>query len=330
MSARTVVIVVMLGVTPLAAAQGPRDRDVPLVEILEGLEHGLVALERLERYEELEVLRRVADEVRREMNDHRRRAERRGGDRERQVARRQIEALELALPALRESGHRDGAELIELAILRREMTLRQRGGRDARRGAPGRDHEIELLNLAEQAYLEFDMPDRAELIGRLTDELWHRNSVREHRRDERGPRRGERRHDVAHGDLDVMETALHALMEGERRDAAELLERAIRAREADLQGRHDRAAERLARQAPPVGRQVEILRLAASLWREFGHPQRAEAVADLAERLWMAPGPHRHRPQRDAFAGQLDELRQQLTNLQATLDDLREEVRALD
>ncbi len=42
-----------------------------LEEILDGLERGMVALEQLERERELEMLRRVADEVRREIRGDR-------------------------------------------------------------------------------------------------------------------------------------------------------------------------------------------------------------------------------------------------------------------
>lgn len=87
--------------------------------------------------------------------------------------------------------------------------------------------------------------------------------------------------------IDVMRTALESLAAAGRSDAADLLERAIHARRMDLDGRDDDEAAQIRQQAPNVAQQVEILRLAARLLNQNGQPDRAEAVARMAERMWQ-------------------------------------------
>ena len=241
-------------------------RDHHLLEILEGLEHGLAALERLGRHEEHEILQRVANGVRRELEPQRR-VQRNHPERE--VAERQIEVLKLALAALREGGRPHSAELVELAIRAREVGLEGRRDEEARtirRRAPNRAQTIELLMLAEELYREFDLEEEAATISRLTEELWS----------DRGRRRAQRERPHGLHQLKVMKSARHALLEAGRKDAAELLERAIVAREVGVTDE------------PPPGEAqvVEILLLAEGLWREFGHPEKAEAVRQVAENMW--------------------------------------------
>ena len=87
-----------------------------------------------------------------------------------------------------------------------------------------------------------------------------------------------------------------ALREGERRDAAGLLEHAIHARELALEGRRDDEAQRIRETAPNRGQLSEILGLASRLWSEFGHEERAHAVGELAEQ--MRARVHRERDDR--------------------------------
>ncbi len=87
-----------------------------------------------------------------------------------------------------------------------------------------------------------------------------------------------------------------ALREGERRDAADLLEHAIHARELALGERRDDEAQHIRETAPNRGQQAEILGLASRLWGEFGHEERARAVGELAEQ--MRARVHRERDDR--------------------------------
>ena len=91
--------------------------------------------------------------------------------------------------------------------------------------------------------------------------------------------------EVAQHQLEIMRMAMPALREGERRDAAELLEHAIHARELALEGRRDDEAQHIRETAPNRGQLSEILGLASRLWSEFGHEERAGAVGELAEQM---------------------------------------------
>ncbi len=96
--------------------------------------------------------------------------------------------------------------------------------------------------------------------------------------------------------LEILRMAMPALREGERTDAAELLEHAIHARELGLEGRRDDEAQRIRETAPNRGQLAEILGLASRLWREFGHEEQAQAVGELAEQ--MRTRLHRERDER--------------------------------
>ena len=87
---------VAVGLLAVPSAGHPHPDAPHLEEILDGLERGMVALEQLERRRELDMLRHVADDVRREMRNTD------GNQREREIAERQIEALRLAIGVLRD------------------------------------------------------------------------------------------------------------------------------------------------------------------------------------------------------------------------------------
>ncbi len=82
-----------------------------------------------------------------------------------------------------------------------------------------------------------------------------------------------------------MRYAVEALVEADRHDAADLLERVMHARELVLEGRRDPEALRIRENAPGWGRQVELLKFAAGFLREFRRKEQAAAVDDLAERI---------------------------------------------
>ena len=167
------------------------NRGPNLEEVLDGLERGMVALEQLQRERELDMLRRVADEVRREMRGDRGERARRSDNedrprRERERERRgerprpdgsvenRIEVMRLALPALLEANRRDAAELIELAIHALEMDAHRRRDDEAatiRKNAPSVVDQIELLQMASRLWREFGRPERAVMVGELAEQL---------------------------------------------------------------------------------------------------------------------------------------------------------------
>jgi hypothetical protein len=314
---------------PGATAQQRNDQERRLVEILEGLEHGLVALERLGLREEHDRLQRVANDIRGELRFHRRRGGRDLRERtELQVVESQIGALKLALPALREAERRDAAEMVERAIEARKMVLEGRRDEEIRwirEHAPGREQIVELLVLAERIYREFGMNERAAELSRMTEELWPgRDRPRER------PRAGPNE-EAIHA-LEVMRMGMAALEEAGRHDSAELLERAIRAREVQLEGRRDREAAEIREQAPTLGQQIELLAYAAELWQEFGHERKAEVISELVERMRsMRPGDLRRgrgEPRRDALLPRVERLERRLAELERDLEEIRAQIRA--
>ena len=85
--------------------------------------------------------------------------------------------------------------------------------------------------------------------------------------------------------LEVMRMALPALKEAERGDAVELLTLAVRAREMMLERRNDEEAHRVRERAPNREQLVDILSMAAKLWRELGNAEKSAVVEQLAEQL---------------------------------------------
>ncbi|MHC4446754.1 MAG: hypothetical protein ACYSXF_02970 [Planctomycetota bacterium] len=310
----------VLWARPAAAQEHVGERE-QLVGILEGLEHGLVALERLGRHEEHRMLERIADDVRRALHEQ---GARHRDVLTREVAARQIEVLRMALPALREAQREEAVELVERAIRAREVALEGRRDEEARRirdRAPNRERTVELLVLAEQIYQEYGNRERAHALSRMTEELWRPRRERRSRETER---------ERAIHEMEVMRLALPALREGGRRDAADLLERAIQGREAGVV----RGGP-----GPGPGDLAEILHLAADLWREFGHPDRAEVVAELAEQMRARWRERRERHERqverspvtrrETALHRVEQLENRIAELERAIDRLHQEIREM-
>ena len=108
------------------------EQDEALREALRGLEHSMEVLRELGHLERVEMLERLARDIREHMGRRGEGGEERG-HRERDVAINQIELMRMALPALLEAGRRDSAELVERAIRAREVRLEGRRDRVLRR-----------------------------------------------------------------------------------------------------------------------------------------------------------------------------------------------------
>ncbi len=170
-----------------------------LHNVLDGLERGMGALRELGRHEELEALERVAHEVRRELEGRRDRPQRERerahrSENEREVALHQLEIMRMAMPALREAGRKDAADLLEHAIHARELALGERRDDEAqhiRETAPNRGQLSEILGLASRLWAEFGHEERAHAVGELAEQM----RARVHRqRDERAQREQDRPH----------------------------------------------------------------------------------------------------------------------------------------
>jgi hypothetical protein len=315
------VIALLVCLAPARAVLA-QDRDRPepaahiehLHEVLGMLEQGIAALGELDRHELRDRLHEVAEDLRREIEHAHRDRERHQQDdedrperrSERQVVEHRLELLRLALKAMAEADRRDEVRMLELAIHAYELMKAGRGdeARQARRAAPPWEAEIELLGLAARLYERFEMPDRAEMILRGRDELWRgwrerraRDGDVDRERERAREGTGNREQAVARRRLEMMHMALPALLEAGRHETAELLERAIRALEVNLERREDRQAREIREQSPDLGQQIEILRYAAELWEEFGHETKAAALGKYAEDMLAA---YRQRQERRA------------------------------
>ena len=172
-----------------------------LHKVLEGLEYGIGALRELGRHEELQVLERIANEVRQEIEGQRERLQRkrqraRGEGNEREMAMHQLEIMRMAMPALREGERRDAAELLEHAIhAREELALGERRDDEAqhiRETAPNRGQLSEILGLASRLWAEFGHEERAHVVGELAEQMRariHRERGERAQREQDRPRR---------------------------------------------------------------------------------------------------------------------------------------------
>jgi hypothetical protein len=190
----------------------------------------------------------------------------------------------MALTALREANRSDAVELLTLAIRSREMMLEGRRDEEAQRvrqRAPNRGQLAEILSMAAELWREYDNAEKATVVGRLAEQM----AAAEKRRTTQRGSRNETEREAVLRQIKVMRYALHALVDAEKKDAADLLERSIHARELMLEGRRDDEAMRIREGAPNRGNQIEILMLAERILKELGQTERAVAVGRLAQEL---------------------------------------------
>ena len=254
------------------------------LEQLQGLVEELreeVARLRAELRESRGPRREVRREVRREGPGEEGRAREERPRSEREVVRHQLEVMRIALPALKEANRGDAAELLSRAIHAYELMLEGRRDDEAhaiRERAPKRGQLAEILSMAARLWREFGKPDKGAVVGELAEKM---AAVRRPRESER-EQRGQNEREVALRQIKIMRYALHALAEAEKKDAADLLERAIHSRELALEGRRDEEAVRIREGAPSRGAQIELLMMAEKILKELGQTERAVAVGRLA------------------------------------------------
>ena len=193
----------VLLIFPVGRVSAQEGHDRPLSKdelhrILDGLERGMDSLERLGCREEMAVIGRVADWVRREIRQdegERRRAE----EREREAARsrmreepphhpeaegqrirQELEIMETAKPILREEGRKGELEILEHAMHARKLGLEGRTDPEAariRETAPDLGAEVEALRLSADLWDKIGHETKAKALRNLADGMWER---REH------------------------------------------------------------------------------------------------------------------------------------------------------
>ncbi len=271
-------VVVLVVPTALAGDDKPREKahpDQELREIMEGLERGIRALRALDRPDEAERLLRIARDVGHELEERAQRRE--GAAKELAAARHELEVYRIAMHALREAERKQEMAALERVIHAVELSLEGKHPDKARaawKKAPGREGRIEILLLAGEIWRKFERAEKAEICQKLA----------RHFQEQSRKRKGhEREREIVRARLEVLRFAMKAMLEAERRDAAEMLEHAIHARELALEGRRDEKAKRIRESAPKVGQLAELLHAAARIWDEFGHEGKAARCRELSE-----------------------------------------------
>lgn len=266
-------------------------------EIIKGLKAGAASLRALKRVEEAEKLERLAAELLQRESGEKRRS---GADREREAAKKQLEVMRIAKQALLDAEREDLAKMLQRVIRSQELNLEGRRDKEAnqiRESAPGQGQRVELLLFAGKLLREAGKKEQASAVTNLGEQWLVRFRANQKRNGE-GERRerrregdhkeredGNREREVGAAQIELMQTALLALREGERRDSADVLQRAINARLVRLKELKGPEAEVALEREPKIGQTVEVLGLAAKLWREFGNEKKAASVAELAEKL---------------------------------------------
>ncbi|MEE9129406.1 MAG: hypothetical protein V3T84_05265 [Phycisphaerales bacterium] len=213
-----------------------------------------------------------------------------GARRELEAAKQRIDAMMRKAEELQELGRLDAAEKVR----QRAEQLGERIERQLDRRRHARSEETEHLhNVLDglergmMALRELGRHEELEALERVAHDVRRELEGRRDRpqRERQRAHRSENEREVAQHQLEIMRMAMPALREGERRDAADLLEHAIHARELGLEGRRDDEAQHIRETAPNRGQLSEILGLASRLWAGFGHEERAHAVGELAEQM---------------------------------------------
>jgi hypothetical protein len=113
-------------------------------------------------------------------------------DREREMARHRLEMMHLAMPALREAGRMDAADLLERAIGALEVNLARREDAEARRireRAPDLGQQIELLMYASKLWAEFGHETKAATLEKYAQDMLRAYRERQARQDRRAEER---------------------------------------------------------------------------------------------------------------------------------------------
>ncbi len=306
-----------------------------LGEILSGLKAGAASLRDLGRREEAEKLERLAAELQKKAAAG---GKRRRGESEREVALGQIKIMRIALQGLLDAGREDSAELMERVILAQELALKGIRNKKAiavRESAPNLGQRTELLMFAARKLRDAGKKEQASAVANLGEQLLKRfraqqKQGREGEQRERPREGGSKERKVAAAQIAVMRTALVALREGERKDRADLLKRAIQAREVRRERLKGKEAEFVLEREPNLGQTVEALVLAAKLWREFGHQKNTAAVRQLAEKLAGSERPKKERPEKGEELQRLKQLEEEVAKLKAALDQRLGELKELE
>ncbi|MEE8153958.1 MAG: hypothetical protein V3T53_03240 [Phycisphaerales bacterium] len=224
-----------------------------------------------------------------------------GARRELEAAKERIHAMMREAEELQGAGRLEAAEKMRQRAEQLGARIEQQLDRQRRGRGEGVEHlhnVLEGLEHSMAALRELGRHEELQALERIAHGVRRELEGRRDRpeRERERAHRGENEREMAMHQLEILRMAMPALREGERRDAADLLEHAIHARELALEGVRNEKAQEVRKSAPNRAQLAEILGLSSRLWREFGHKERAQAVGELAEQM-QARG-HRERDER--------------------------------
>jgi len=264
--------------------------------------------------------------------------------RELKHAEKRVKELLHKAEALREEGrHEEAKKLLHKAEELQVAIKRSRKYVAAKRGRGGDTREIlNDLERGAKALRRLKRIEEAEHLEGIAREMKEKLAQRERREhDGRGERRerdgrGERgEREILQHELEVMRMAFTAFREAEKKDAAELIEHAIHARELRLERRRDKEAVHVMETAPKPGQLAEMLMMASELWADWGHEKKAVTCAELGKRLGRKRGKGReHREERgrehlEAAMHRIERLNDRLAALERTIAELNEQLQQL-
>lgn len=287
-----------------------------LHELLEMLEHGIVATDRMGAHELRNALRELSEELRFDIEHaHDRHAlERERREREHRTQEREVHERELAARHREREAHER-----ELAARERQHEARAREREAVERQRQARERGNEARDRRREARER----DRA-----------RQREAREHGRGARGRvARSDESRAVTERRLEMMHTAMPALREAGHMDSAERLGRAIRAAEVALEDGRSAEARRVRESAPAPGELIMLIMEASALWDEFGHETKAATLRAYADEMLAGrPTPRRlaARSERRRAADPDAMLLDRLDRLEERLGELEQMLRRLD
>ena len=165
-----------------------------------------------------------------------------GARRELEAARERIHTMMREAEELHEAGRLNAAERMQQKAHQLEERIEQRLDRHQRARTADAEHLHNVLEGLERgmaALRELGRHEELEALERVAHDVRQELQGRREgsQRERQGAHRSENEREVAQHQLEIMRMAMPALREGERRDAAELLEHAIHAQELGLEGR---------------------------------------------------------------------------------------------
>jgi hypothetical protein len=278
-----------------AGDDSPPERDRrETLEIIRGLKSGIESLRALGGQERvIGHLEELVAQLKRSQGQRRRMGEAKQARGEAERLGRMAEIMTMAQNVLREAGHEEAARVLHRGVLGLRALWSGSDSDEVQAllaDAPSSAEQARALLAAARLLGEQDHLRRARLCSELAAELGGPDrpgrKAKKREREEAAARRADDPEHPALGELSarlrVLRMAMPALREGEQREAAALLARAIRSAELLLAERTDEEAQALLRETPPLGELAEVLDLAAGLWKRFRHAEEAHAVASLS------------------------------------------------